>query len=126
MGGAEDDIPLKAAEIAAKRTGLRADQVAAAVKEYRYSLAALSVEPEWTMLSHMSGGQMAVAQYAAEATAVVLQVDSWKERGQWKSERCYVFRSEAFETFAEAKAAEDLASAKFVIRPVPSPPTVGG
>lgn len=96
----------RAVEIAAKATGLRTDQIERAVAEYRSAAKAIEIEPEWVGLMHMSGREMAIAQYAAEGTNVTLQIDSWIERGTWRSERCYVFKGQPFEHYSEARAVE--------------------
>jgi hypothetical protein len=107
-----------AAVVAAAKTGLRPDQIIAAVEEYRSALADVEAEPQWRSLSHFGGQGMGIAQYTAEGTGVVLQVDSWAERGKWKSERSYTFGGKAYETYAEARSAEAVRSVKFEPREV--------
>jgi hypothetical protein len=96
----------KAEEVAAKATGLRPDQVRAAVAEYRAAATSLEGEPEWSPLSHMSGKDWGCAMYVADGSAVCLQIENWTERGEWQSERCYIYRDTRYELYAEARGAE--------------------
>jgi len=97
-----------AIDLVAKATGLRPDQVTAAIEEYRAAAQVLETEPEWRSLMHMSGPVWAGAQYVADGTAVILQIESWKEKGSddWLEERRYQLQEQLYELFAEARAVE--------------------
>lgn len=95
----------KAADIAAMATGLRADQIARAVVEYRKAVAELHEEPAWAAIYHASGKNQGFAQYGAEGTKVVLSIESYKSNG-WQQEKSYLYKSKRYETFGEARAVE--------------------
>lgn len=121
-----DDLAAEAVDVAAKATGLRPDQIERAVAEYRAASYALHVEPDWTSQSHMSGSGFGCAQYIDPAgeTKVCLQIDSWKEHGDWKQESIYTFQGKAYPTYGEARAIELKAAAKqtpYAVRLRPSP-----
>lgn len=105
------DIADDAKNVAAKATGLRPDQVEAAVNEYRKAADALHAEPDWRALSHWSFRDgTGTHQYTDPdgVTAVVLQI----ECGKRSSERLYVLGGKAYESFGEARTAELLKTAK--------------
>jgi len=93
-----------AVRAAAKATGLRPDQIEAAVSEYRAAASALYGEPEWTAVMHILGTH----QYADPEglTRVTMQIDEHKARGGWVQDRCYIYRGKPYETFGEARAVE--------------------
>lgn len=101
-----------ALDIAAKAVGMRSDQVRRAVEEYRAASRSLEVEPEWKSVMHMSGQDTGLTQYIADGTAVTLQVESWKERGEWRQEQYYVFGDKPYEQYAEARGVELAATAR--------------
>lgn len=68
------DLAADAVEIAAKKTGLRADQIERAVAEYRAAADALHEEPEWQAIHHMSGKKEAFALYGSTETRVELSI----------------------------------------------------
>ncbi len=99
-------ISAKAKEIAAKKIGLRPDQIERAVTEYRAAVEKIEVEPEWKAIWHMCGSREAMHQYCAEGTKVALQINSWKGRSGWEQEKCYTLDGNSYETFSEARAIE--------------------
>lgn len=101
------------AEVVAKRIGIRPDQVARAVEEFKAVADERSVEPNWRAIMHMSGRGTAISQFGADDTAVTLQIDGTRARGQWVQERAYVYAGKRYDHFARAAEAEQLATARF-------------
>ena len=95
-----------AVNVTAKQTDLTPAQVKHVVESYRAAASSLDFEPQWVALMHVHGSKSAIAQYAAEGTTVTFQVESHKERGEWKEWRYYVFNGKPYEIFSEARAAE--------------------
>ena len=95
-----------AAEVAAKATGLRVDQIQRAVEIYREAANGLEAEPEWQAIMHMGGQDIGLHQYRADDTAVTLQVESWTEHGNWRQVRYYLFEGTPYDNYAEARAIE--------------------
>ena len=67
---------------------------------------------------HMSGSGMGIHQYAAEGTSVTLQVETWKERGEWQTARYYVYQGKLYEHYGEAVGAEKLMQTQFKLHEV--------
>lgn len=85
------DLTKDARNTAAKATGLRPDQVEAAVEEYRKAADALHEEPAWTAIMHVSmrdGGGLGQYGDPSGQTKVTLQIETWK-RGD--GVKVYVF-----------------------------------
>ena len=91
-----------ATTVAAQATGLRPDQIAQAVQQYRTAVAELEAEPEWRLVISMSGQSFGMLQYAADSTAVTLQVET---HGR-KEHRYYVYARQPYENYAEARLIE--------------------
>jgi hypothetical protein len=108
------DLAREARDTAAKATGLRPDQVEAAVQEYRKATEALHQEPEWALLmcfSYRRGG--GIAQYADPSgqTRVTMQINTGQKQGE-RGTTLYSLNGKPFETFGEARAAELLVQAR--------------
>jgi len=106
------DLHRGTVDVVAKATGLRPDQVDRAIHEYRLAVDQIEAEPPWEAIVHMSGPHQAIAQYGAPGTAITMQVESWKEREQWRECRYYVYGGRKFDHFAEARQAELAATAR--------------
>lgn len=105
------DLAKAARDAAAKATGLRPDQVDAAVQEYRRAANALHEEPEWRSLMHVSmsdGG--GIGQYGDPRgqTHVTLQIETGP--GGKDGVKVYVLNDKPFDSFGEARAAELLSA----------------
>lgn len=102
----------KARAIAAKVSGLREDEVDAAVTAYRSALADLHDEPEWQVVLHILGA----CTCHADGTKVEMHfAGATKKR---PSERLYVYKGVPYETFGEARAVELAEQAKFAVRSI--------
>lgn len=99
-------LSTKAKDIAAKATGLRADQIERAVEEYRRAADSLHEEPKWQAIIHMCGPREAIHQYGADGTKVCLQINCFKVRGEWEQEKFYTLDGKPYETYGEARALE--------------------
>lgn len=66
-----DELDPTSVALSAKATGLRDDQVAAAIEEYRLALASTSEEPEWILEVSMRGGIGNWNQYRSEGTQII-------------------------------------------------------
>ncbi len=109
------------AEIAAKRVGIRADQVERVLEEYRSAARDVEEEPEWTAQTHISGFEFGMHSYIAEGTEIMLSIENWVERGKWKSGRSYHWRGRAYEEWGAARYDELLERARPVPYIVPAP-----
>jgi len=99
--------------IAAKATGLRPDQIERAVNAYREAVDELEGdEPQWIALSHVCGQRMSFAQYRAEGTAIFKQIDSSLVRGGWRTSTLFIYTGRPYQTFAEAREIELLATSR--------------
>lgn len=118
------EIDSSASDVAAKATGLRPDQIARAVEEYRRAADALHTEPQWRAITHMSGPQWGHATYGSSDTMVVLEIESWRagREEKWHESRHYGFAGKAFDTYGEARTAELLALTKTTPHAVATPP----
>lgn len=105
-------IEARAREIAAKKAGIREDQVETAVAAYREAVNEQHDEPQWQAVMHILG--MCVCQ--AEGTQVQMEFHSATKSAP--SRKIYVYRHTVYETFGEARASELRDEAKFEIRPV--------
>lgn len=107
-----DPLHPEALEIAAERSGLTKEQVAAALTAYRYVNSQMP-EPDWTAVSHMSGRFGNYAVYAAEGTEVTFQLFTPRTAPMefGPQEQAYCFEDKPYETFGEARAAEFRAAA---------------
>lgn len=101
------DLADEAKKIAAAAAGLRPDQIASAVEEYRAAVSTLHEEPQWQAIFHMcfsNGGGISQYHDPAGETKVTLEISG--------ASRIYAIRGKAYETYGEARTAELLATTR--------------